>query len=538
MHLPDFTLPNEAAAPRGTPPPGALSTDGALATFAALFADALRGEGIDADNVATVDSIVDIPARLVAIGLSANYEPDSSAPIDDPGAFTAGLPNTEIVGDEPGVLLQILQEVDDAHAALDDHEGPYDAGRAADLVLETLQHVTKEARIADVPPAPASDAGSSADASDLPEASARVERTSAQMPAGSEISDANVRPVEKFPQATAEAGTRVDAAQPTGTESSHVPPSRLDARGSELHTDSMARPAGAEVRGAPATDVDEPLPVAPSDSNTTRKSTARMESVVEDAGRETDPESGRTIQGATVIRSQSSRDGTPPLPASKEAATESPAHAVHAVSDASSDEAQLEAIDAGESVAEPVSADMNGGSESEQDTKQDGRDPNNARTIAASSENTVDRSSGTTRAGGVPRTVVTAAWLRAMMDQGLRVHTEPEGWNSVTMRLGDEDGTMTVRTKREDGAMTIHVAFSDPALRALATQHVERLEAVLSEQYDSLIDLSLSDAGAEADGRSANDGPAHTAERVTLLTEQNTTTPTRRAPWARHEWVV
>jgi hypothetical protein len=161
-----------------------------------------------------------------------------------------------------------------------------------------------------------------------------------------------------------------------------------------------------------------------------------------------------------------------------------------------------------------------------------------ARIGAGRTDATADRTTATARSAAMPRSVVSAAWLRAMMDQGLRVHTEAEGWNSVTMRLGDDDGTMTVRTKREDGAMAVHVAFSDPTLRVLATQNAERLEAVLRQQYETSIDLSLSDSGAHAGDRESSNGPSPRAARATLSTEADIPNGLRRSPWARNEWVV
>jgi hypothetical protein len=124
-----------------------------------------------------------------------------------------------------------------------------------------------------------------------------------------------------------------------------------------------------------------------------------------------------------------------------------------------------------------------------------------------------------------------------MMEQGLRIHNEPEGWNSVTMRLGEEDGTMTVRTKRDDGGMAVQVAFSDPHLRTLAVQSVERLEAALRAQYDTAIDLSLSDSNTPSSDDDRHP-PAPPQARSGLPIENETRDAIRRSPWARNEWVV
>lgn len=124
------------------------------------------------------------------------------------------------------------------------------------------------------------------------------------------------------------------------------------------------------------------------------------------------------------------------------------------------------------------------------------------------------------------------------MEQGLHVHSEPEGWNSVTMRLGEEDGTMTVRTRREDGAVAVHVVFSDPNLRAMAAQQIDRLEAVLQKQYDTSIDLSLSDAGANANGQRDDERTSADGGRATLSPQNESTASPRRSLWARNEWVV
>jgi hypothetical protein len=144
---------------------------------------------------------------------------------------------------------------------------------------------------------------------------------------------------------------------------------------------------------------------------------------------------------------------------------------------------------------------------------------------------------GAPREVSLPRTVVSAAWLRAMMEQGLRIHNEPEGWNSVTMRLGEEDGTMTVRTRREDGSMAVQVAFSDPGLRVMAAQNVERLEAALRAQYDTAIDLSLSDSDTSPDDADRKSS-APDRSRSPITSDHDTRDVTRRSPWARNEWVV
>lgn len=88
---------------------------------------------------------------------------------------------------------------------------------------------------------------------------------------------------------------------------------------------------------------------------------------------------------------------------------------------------------------------------------------------------------------------VSAAWLKTLMDSGIRFSTTDDGWNTLTLRLGEQDGTMTVDARREDDRISVHVAFSDPTLRATATQQIDRLEEALRSHYDMAVDLSLGD---------------------------------------------
>jgi len=156
-----------------------------------------------------------------------------------------------------------------------------------------------------------------------------------------------------------------------------------------------------------------------------------------------------------------------------------------------------------------------------------------------------EASVGRTRAarGGLPPgRVVPAAWLRAVLGNTRQSVFAEGGWKVLEMNLDDGDGTVIIKARREEGRVAVAVGFSDPALRALASAHADRLQEVLQAEYETTVDFSLfnsdtghSDERQEAEGTDApNSVAAHTGGE-----DLRDDRPARRLLPAgtQHEWV-
>lgn len=153
----------------------------------------------------------------------------------------------------------------------------------------------------------------------------------------------------------------------------------------------------------------------------------------------------------------------------------------------------------------------------------------------------IDSTAATARAAqpaAAARSSMQAAWLRAMMEQPQGALTTAAGWSSLTIKLDDTDGTMTVEARRDERHVAVQVSFSDPNLRSIAAQNIERLEAALRQQYDASVDLSLTSDGQGGDGhqQTSDNRPLHRQHAV-----QDSSTAVRSARavplGATREWV-
>ncbi|GIV61225.1 MAG: hypothetical protein KatS3mg044_0091 [Rhodothermaceae bacterium] len=86
--------------------------------------------------------------------------------------------------------------------------------------------------------------------------------------------------------------------------------------------------------------------------------------------------------------------------------------------------------------------------------------------------------------------------------------------------------------------MSVQVGFSDPTLRALAHENLQRLEAALRQQYDTAVDLQLDQgpAGDTPGGDQGSPHPGYGGAAADTPAETATTSAPRRAG-ARHVWV-
>ncbi len=134
---------------------------------------------------------------------------------------------------------------------------------------------------------------------------------------------------------------------------------------------------------------------------------------------------------------------------------------------------------------------------------------------------------------------VSAAWLKTLMENGIRLEASTDGWSSLTLQLGDDDGTMTIDARRQEDRVAVHVNFSDPTLRSTAAQHIDRLEEALRAQYETAVDLSLGDGSTS--GREK--GPSHERTLSPITSKLQSGAPVARASvpplatGATHEWI-
>ena len=131
-----------------------------------------------------------------------------------------------------------------------------------------------------------------------------------------------------------------------------------------------------------------------------------------------------------------------------------------------------------------------------------------------------------------------AAWLRAMMEQPQGALTTAAGWSSLTIKLDDTDGTMTVEARRDERHVAVQVSFSDPNLRSIAAQNIERLEAALRQQYDASVDLSLTSDG-QGSGEEKQTSGSRPLHRHNTAQDSSTAVKTARSVplGATREWV-
>lgn len=148
------------------------------------------------------------------------------------------------------------------------------------------------------------------------------------------------------------------------------------------------------------------------------------------------------------------------------------------------------------------------------------------------------------RRGGRPDQARTAAWLQSILSNGLKSETLDKGWRVIEMQLGEGQGTMTVRARRDDDKVSIAVTFSDPQLRNLAAENLDRLQHVLRDQYETTVDFSLTSDHAGDTPQRRDDAPtAHEAspDRVPRADAVSTLESVHAArtvlAGARNEWI-
>ncbi len=139
----------------------------------------------------------------------------------------------------------------------------------------------------------------------------------------------------------------------------------------------------------------------------------------------------------------------------------------------------------------------------------------------------------------------TAAWLRSLLNNGLHSLSVDKSWKVLEMQLDEGHGTMTVRARRTEDKVSISVSFSDPQLRALATEHADRLQETLQARYDADVEFSLGRHGSGESTPRQNDMPrggraaSHAASVQGIPSSLDDLARAARtaAVGARNEWV-
>lgn len=148
------------------------------------------------------------------------------------------------------------------------------------------------------------------------------------------------------------------------------------------------------------------------------------------------------------------------------------------------------------------------------------------------------------RRSGRPDQTRTAAWLQSILSNGLTSESLEKGWRVIEMQLEEGQGTMTVRARRDEDKVSIAVTFSDPQLRNLAAENLDRLQHVLRDQYETTVDFSLTsdDAGDKPqrryDAPTARDTSLDRAPRADAVSTLGSGRAARALlAGARNEWI-
>ena len=132
--------------------------------------------------------------------------------------------------------------------------------------------------------------------------------------------------------------------------------------------------------------------------------------------------------------------------------------------------------------------------------------------------------------------MLSAAWLQKLGEMVPRAASG--AWQSVQVSLGENEGNLTVQARRDEDRVQVAIRFTDPTLRALATEHADRLQSTLEARYGADVDLSFGAGGQDSEAAD-DDGPRfHPSPRTAGDTAEPAPTPTAapRSGGAR-EWV-
>lgn len=166
-------------------------------------------------------------------------------------------------------------------------------------------------------------------------------------------------------------------------------------------------------------------------------------------------------------------------------------------------------------------------------------DPEALADVASARSTSGPASASGTRTESVtlPRPVLSAAWLQKL---GEAAPPAAAGtWQVVQLSLGEGEGDLTVRARRDEDRVHVSVGFSDPQLRALASDQADRLQSALEARYGADVDLSFTDGeGREPEER----GAPHAAPRGTSAPSDAESAapshaPARSRPGTHHEWI-
>ena len=136
-----------------------------------------------------------------------------------------------------------------------------------------------------------------------------------------------------------------------------------------------------------------------------------------------------------------------------------------------------------------------------------------------------------------PRPILSAAWLQKLGE--VAPQAAAGTWHVVQLSLGEGDGDLTVRARRDEDRVHVSVGFSDPQLRALASDQADRLQSALEARYGADVDLSFTDGeGREPEER----GESHaTRPGTSAPSDAESAAPSRAPahsrPGTHHEWI-
>jgi len=153
------------------------------------------------------------------------------------------------------------------------------------------------------------------------------------------------------------------------------------------------------------------------------------------------------------------------------------------------------------------------------------------------------RSAPTVTASAVlPPLMRNAAWMQVLLTYTERI-VQLERGQALEVMLADGSGTMHIRAQRESDHVAIAVHFSDPALRALAANHADRIQEALQAQYQTAVQLSLTGGESQpgkqhAFAETPQNGTALAGPASTPASGAPSTPPSRAIrPGSTYEWI-
>ncbi len=130
-------------------------------------------------------------------------------------------------------------------------------------------------------------------------------------------------------------------------------------------------------------------------------------------------------------------------------------------------------------------------------------------------------------------------WADLIAQQLDRAAGSEAGWATLSVDLGEGEGSLTVRARQGDGRLVVAVQLSDPAVRAAAERQAAEIQARLEQHYETAVDLSFGRGEGGQEGGGDTSRGSSSAPTLPKPAEQTNPAPTSSPthPSARQEWI-